>query len=82
MTKGFRTFIGLWVLLLLAGFLSLTRTPATPRPQPAKLSPVENCANGLLILDRSIGVIRAFEVCSDPNHAFEAWMAHKGLKRP
>jgi hypothetical protein len=46
-----------------------------------ELTAVEDCANGMLIIDRSLGVLAAFDICKDPNHSFEAWIAHNRAER-
>jgi hypothetical protein len=55
-------------------------TPNVPR-RPAKLSPKEECANTLLLIDRSLGVLKAFDICEDPSRSMETWLAWKALER-
>jgi hypothetical protein len=57
-----------------------TAQPLTPRT-PAKLSPKEECANTLLLIDRSLGVLKAFDICEDPSRSMETWLAWKALER-
>jgi hypothetical protein len=83
---NFKTGIGIWLLFLIVGAMSLGRSAQPPQPsqppQPKKpLSAVEECVLQLGIIDRSIGALDRFAICENPNRSFEAWQAYKAMKR-
>jgi hypothetical protein len=74
-----------WAVILGLGALALGRHDSTPtvkpvaatpaKPMQQKLSPVEECANLQLMIDRSLSVGQAFRICEmPPEKQAETWL--------
>jgi len=84
MVKRIMILFGLVVVAALLANAPQSRQQATtsaPR-LPQKLTPVEECANQQLFIDRSLSVGQAFRICEmPPDKQAETWLATRSNRK-